>query len=266
MSSANVWFTGDQHWGHAKMMRPDFAGRPFANVEEMDEALIQAWVARVQPGDRVYHLGDVIWGNFNSIVDRLPGQLYLVMGNHDEGKTAKHPRWIWAKDAAYFKVNDQKFHLSHYAFETWRSSHHGCWHLHGHSHGSLPPRGRRLDVGVDNHEIVPGIGGAGFGNAWGSPWSFEEVAAVMALRKFVQLDHHAERDVDRERSLQRAGTKLVSKTGKEARLERHSEIAAEELEAAMADNPVHREGDDSCPCPPCARAYINKSLRGTFRR
>lgn len=173
--NAGVWFTADHHLSHANVIR--HGGRPFATVEQMNESLIQAWVDRVKPGDRVYHLGDVTWGRFEEIVDRLPGQLFLIMGNHDSQKTAKHSRWIWSRDAAYIKVEGQRIHMSHYAFETWRNSHYGSWHLHGHSHGSLPPRGRRMDVGVDTHCEY-------------APYSFEEVAAVMATRKFEAVDHH----------------------------------------------------------------------------
>ena len=56
-------------------------------------------------------------------------------------------------DATYVSGKDQQLIvLSHYAFEVWRNSHHGSWHLHGHSHNNLPtPDSKlRLDVGVDN--------------------------------------------------------------------------------------------------------------------
>ncbi len=185
----SVWFTGDQHWGHSKMVRSDYSDRPFSTVEEMNEAMVQAWVERVKPGDRVYHLGDVTWGRFEDVVDRLPGQLYLVLGNHDVNRTAKHSRWIWARDAAYIKVEGQKIHLSHYAFETWRSSHHGSWHLHGHSHGNLAPRGRRLDVGVDNLHDGQYAGVPPY-----APWAFDEVRLVMdRYRQFRQVDHHRDK-------------------------------------------------------------------------
>jgi calcineurin-like phosphoesterase family protein len=45
----------------------------------------------------------------------------------------------------------------------WDQSHHGSWHLYGHSHGKLPDLGLSTDVGVDGHNF--------------QPWSFEEVRA-----------------------------------------------------------------------------------------
>ena len=81
----------------------------------------------------------------------------------------------------------QRIVLSHYAMLVWDRSHYGVWHLHGHSHGSMPddPTARRLDVGVD---------------AWETdsvklyrPVSYEEVKARMALKTWRPVDGHVER-------------------------------------------------------------------------
>ena len=45
--------------------------------------------------------------------------------------------------------------LCHYALRVWDRSHHGAWHLYGHSHGNLPSQGRSFDVGVDCHGFRP---------------------------------------------------------------------------------------------------------------
>jgi len=52
----------------------------------------------------------------------------------------------------------------------WNLSHHGSWHLYGHSHGNLPdtPTSLSMDVGVDTH---------GF-----RPWHFDEISTLMAER------------------------------------------------------------------------------------
>jgi calcineurin-like phosphoesterase family protein len=50
-------------------------------------------------------------------------------------------------EARYIRLNGIGIYLSHYALRTWRNSHHGSMHLHGHSHGSLPRWGRSRDVG-----------------------------------------------------------------------------------------------------------------------
>jgi calcineurin-like phosphoesterase family protein len=66
------------------------SGRPeFTSVEEMNETLIERWNSVVRPGDKVYHLGDVFFGDvewFKKNWPRLNGSKRLVLGNHDDPK------------------------------------------------------------------------------------------------------------------------------------------------------------------------------------
>lgn len=78
----NRFVISDTHFGHANIM--GYCQRPFATVEEMDEAMIANWNAVVRPQDKVYHLGDVaIKRESLSKVRRLNGHKYLIAGNHD---------------------------------------------------------------------------------------------------------------------------------------------------------------------------------------
>ena len=67
-----------------------FKTRPFSTVEEMDEALIDNWNSVVKPGDKVYHLGDVTFGNKENYIEnihkKLNGKKRLIVGNHDDVK------------------------------------------------------------------------------------------------------------------------------------------------------------------------------------
>ena len=47
------------------------------------------------------------------------------------------------------KVGEQMICLFHYGCRVWNKAHYGSWMLYGHSHGSLPPYGKSVDVGVD---------------------------------------------------------------------------------------------------------------------
>lgn len=162
----------------------------FASIEQHNETLIERWNARVQPGDRVYHLGDFALGQASAAAEigrRLNGQIYLIRGNHEA--VAEHrlcrERFVWVKDYHSLRVGEQKIYLCHYAFRTWNCMHHGSWMLHGHSHGSLPELDHRsFDVGVDCWYFAP--------------VSFEQVAAKMATKTFVAVDHHGEREHDTE--------------------------------------------------------------------
>lgn len=181
---SDVWFTADTHFGHAGILRhcPD---RPWSNVHEMDEGLIERWNARVRPGDRVYHLGDVSFHNARytaeAILPRLNGELHLVVGNHDKVLIKRPEAMAWfrsVKDVRSLKVGNQRLVLCHFPMHEWDLAHHGSWHLHGHSHGNLgyDPQ-PRMDVGID---AVAG---------W-APVPFETVATYMRSREFTPVSHH----------------------------------------------------------------------------
>lgn len=177
-----VFFTADHHFNHPKVI--EFCQRPFASIEEMTERLIASWNEVIGRGDTVYHLGDfcLTWGKrddalVDSLLSRLNGNKHLIYGNHDRDVVKESPRWGWAGDYKYITVDKQKIVLFHYPIRSWRSNHHGSWHLHGHSHGSLTDvGGYSMDVGVDCTEY--------------RPISFEEVRLYMAGREPLYVDHH----------------------------------------------------------------------------
>lgn len=79
-----IWFTADHHFGHANILR--YCKRPFADVEEMNEALIANWNRVVAKGDTVYHLGDLFLlppVEATKRMARLNGSICLIRGNHD---------------------------------------------------------------------------------------------------------------------------------------------------------------------------------------
>ena len=79
-----TFFTSDTHFGHVNICR--LANRPFADVEEMNRAIINNWNSVVSPTDTVFVLGDFALGK---IVDTLQhglmlnGDKILISGNHD---------------------------------------------------------------------------------------------------------------------------------------------------------------------------------------
>lgn len=86
---ANIFLVSDTHFGHigmCKFMRADGVTklRPWVDADEMDEAMVERWNARVGPTDKVYHLGDVVIQRKSlDIMSRLNGNKVLIKGNHD---------------------------------------------------------------------------------------------------------------------------------------------------------------------------------------
>ncbi|GAN46951.1 MULTISPECIES: metallophosphoesterase family protein [Methylobacterium] len=152
-----LWFTADHHFGHANIIR--FCHRPFADVAEMDEAMIERWNAVVEDRDEVWHLGDFAYrcgpNRQAEIFGRLHGRaIHLVRGNHDRGRTLALP-WASVQHYAEIDANGRLLVLFHYALRGWRGSRRGSLALHGHSHGALPNLPATCDVGVDVWNFRP---------------------------------------------------------------------------------------------------------------
>jgi len=182
-----IYFTSDLHFHHHKIC--GFTNRPYYSTEEMNEALINNWNAVVNEKDIVWNLGDFSFGNIKdteSVLRRLNGQHNMVLGNHDGIIVSNKARLLQGKllnsiqDYKEIKVEDHKIVLCHYSFRVWNKSHSGSWHCYGHSHGTLPPHGLSLDVGVDCKEITSEY----------RPISFDELKSFMFKRSVSVIDQH----------------------------------------------------------------------------
>lgn len=163
MTTRILW-TADTHWGHQATLGPRLGlNRPFASIEEHDEALIANWNAAVRPGDTIWHLGDFCYrcpeDRARAIFSRLRGRRFLVRGNHD--RIGMRLPWDGpVVDVAHVVVQNSDgsnsgIFCSHYAHRVWPRMHRGDIHLYGHSHGTLPGTAASTDVGVDCFDFRP---------------------------------------------------------------------------------------------------------------
>jgi len=136
-----------------------YCNRPFKNVVEMDECMIQRWNERVKDGDTVYHLGDISMGNPYLYLKRLRGIKHVIVGNHDRPMSLRSLASMGdlasISDLLEVKDRGRDIVLCHYAMRVWNKSHHGSLHFYGHSHGSLPGNEQSLDIGVDCWDFHP---------------------------------------------------------------------------------------------------------------
>ncbi|MBR6315905.1 MAG: metallophosphoesterase family protein [Lachnospiraceae bacterium] len=136
-------YIADTHFGHANVIKHD--KRPFADVQEMDKAMIDLWNRRVNISDDVYIIGDFA---FKAEMDeswylkQLRGRKHLVTGNHDM-KLLKNE-----KAMSYFESVDKMMHvadqgnhiaLCHYPMIEWYRSFHGTYLIYGHIHNKKGP-------------------------------------------------------------------------------------------------------------------------------
>lgn len=159
------FFIADTHFGHRSMI--NFCDRPFETVEEMDQAMIDLWNARVKDEDDVYILGDMIYRHKDpeSILKKLKGKKYLILGNHDWTWRHTIPAEKYFEKIDYYmevQVNNDWCVLSHYPMLSYRSdSKH--FMIHGHIHNDcsadfwplLVSRPLILNAGVDINGFQP---------------------------------------------------------------------------------------------------------------
>ncbi len=110
-----IYFTSDTHYGHANII--EYCTRPFANVEEMNEAMIANFNAVIKPEDTVVHLGDFALGpkrEWKGYFERLnPCHMLLTAGNHDASN-------IVMQDVG-FEVVASELYIEHDGIRFWCS-------------------------------------------------------------------------------------------------------------------------------------------------
>ena len=164
-----VFFTSDTHFHHANII--NFCGRPFKNVEVMNETLIANWNSVVGPDDIVFHLGDFCLGGsaeWANILNRLNGKIYLIVGNHDikNLRQGYYSRFEHIAMQMHIEVWKQKIYLNHCPFLCYGGAYRDTWQLFGHVHTSKQNTGidaprlhmlfpTQYDVGVDNNNFTP---------------------------------------------------------------------------------------------------------------
>jgi len=165
----NTFFTSDTHFNHAHIIR--FCTRPFTDVNQMNEALIRNWNRVVGQNDVIFHLGDFCFGGkaaWNSILDRLNGRIFLILGNHDlkNYRPDLASRFEHVTMQMHIEVGKQEIYLNHNPFLCYGGAYDNTWQLFGHVHtgphntGIDIPRLKMLfplqyDVGVDNNAFAP---------------------------------------------------------------------------------------------------------------
>lgn len=186
-----VHFCSDAHFFHSNIIR--YSNRPFASVEDMNRQMIERWNKQVKHDDTVYHLGDFAFAKIEkieSILSQLNGKKHFINGNHDKEVKNNRHRLIEGgfvksiKDYDEIYVDNQFIVLFHYGCRVWNKSHRNSWLLFGHSHNSLPPFGKSVDVGVDSTWVT--------GKAEYRPFSFYEIKEFMNKQPVMVVDHHGD--------------------------------------------------------------------------
>lgn len=219
LKEQDVWLTSDTHYNHANIclsttkwnldeINKEHAGvRNFESLEKMNKTIVNGINNYVKPNDILIHLGDWSFGGKESIYDFrkqiLCKNIYLCLGNHDYHIQKNEPIIInddlisifpsnlfkLVTQVFEFKVKFNKkskakqFFASHYSHRIWNKSHHGVYHVFGHSHGSLDNYewGRSMDIGIDSAFKILGEY---------RPFHIKEIYDILSKRDAKIIDHH----------------------------------------------------------------------------
>lgn len=171
-----IWATSDWHLNHRKIgeYEPirDTLGAPFAEI------LVERYLEVVRDEDRVWFLGDIGFGSSAlETIGALPGQKFLVRGNHDkchsDTRLYLKARFIAVTElfAWHKRRNGQSVLLSHYPalraardarykperlrLEALRKSQ-SAINFHGHTHSwEHPDKGRFVNTCPEVNDFRP---------------------------------------------------------------------------------------------------------------
>ena len=150
-----TYFTADPHFSRHGT---NLLGRPFANVREMSEHILDAINSRVTRKDRLIIAGDFSFREPAYWRSRLVCRnCVLVLGNHDNRAKSIEAFGIHNTREQYdTKCCGHPCWVSHYPTLYWPKSHYGSYHVFGHVHDQRTgtiihhfPTARMMDVGVD---------------------------------------------------------------------------------------------------------------------
>jgi calcineurin-like phosphoesterase family protein len=171
------------HYGHKNII--DYCDRPFRDVAEMDQALIENYCSVVRDTDTVYFLGDHVMGdrqNGLNLIKSLPGTKIALRGNHDYDhsihKQKIRDKWIPIYKDTFQAVieswdilqtwSDRTIKMCHFPttfqfdgdrkYEAYRPDLDGCdWLLCGHVHDAFrtDAQNKTTNVGVDVWNFFP---------------------------------------------------------------------------------------------------------------
>lgn len=112
--SYKVFFIADTHFSHKNII--NLCDRPFSNVNEMDNTMINNWNSVVKKEDKVFMVGDFALSGKNKIIEigqQLNGRKTLILGNHDGASKKTYYEAGFEYVSKYPIIFEEFFIISH---------------------------------------------------------------------------------------------------------------------------------------------------------
>lgn len=191
------YFSSDFHLGHANILK--FDKRKFSSIDEHDQHLIKMCMTTLKRNDNFYYLGD--WAlcqpgkaeGYLATLASSGANLFFIKGNHDKKDNIRlfqrYGTYLGEKKTVKIEWDGEVYPivLDHFANRVWDRSHHGVYHLYGHSHDGLEkePWGRSMDAGIMTALRIKGEY---------SLFTFEDIHNILSKRPVKVIDHHGKTD------------------------------------------------------------------------
>ena len=130
MSERKIFVTSDLHFSHEAVLK--YNNRPWKNVLEMNDALIENWNRKVNKRDTVIIVGDFAWERHGYFLNVLNGKKELVIGSHDKMPKKYLDNFSNVYMTKTFDYKKRTFIAMHCCPRVWEKSHYGSVCLFGH--------------------------------------------------------------------------------------------------------------------------------------
>ena len=166
---ANIFFTADLHFGHKNILlfenrcrcdKETLETRPFKDVSEMDNYIIQRWNSTVDKTDTVFIAGDLSFYDkekTTNVVQRLKGTKILIKGNHDT-KSNQWYRDVGIKEVSGYPIIVNEWFAIQHEPPTFYNEHCPYFYIYGHVHNCEMYQTytkRSCCVCVERHDYTP---------------------------------------------------------------------------------------------------------------
>lgn len=156
ITNDDVWVWSDQHFGHANIIK--YCDRPYANIEQMSNALIENHNSVVGANDVCIWNGDVGFIRdelINQILYQCNGYKILIIGNHDfNHKRLRKLKFDEVHLTYQLTKNDVDVVFTHYPMDNLPSQ---FLNVHGHTHNQTPLHAtdQHINVSVEMIDYTP---------------------------------------------------------------------------------------------------------------
>ena len=153
-----IYVSSDHHFSDFNFLKynPERLYKYGKSISIIDKLLIEEQNTQITNNDTVYYLGDLSKASISEtlkIIQRLNGNIKLLMGNHDTFKKTGEmiPNKLEILNNGVYRLEYKRilFNLFHYPLKDQPDFFENSIHLHGHTHGQLQYDKRAFDVGYD---------------------------------------------------------------------------------------------------------------------